>query len=229
MRALFLLLLLANLLMLSWSTWIAPPAALAGVATPSAPDRAAIRLSRESPAPPGTRSGGASYPLQDLAGVACVSAGPYLERGRADAAAAQLQRLGFTSRLRPSHEMVHDGFQVRVPDLATPEDAANALAALKAAGLRDAYIVSDDTAANAVSIGIFDTASRASEAVDVARRAGFAAAASARTRAADVFWLDIDRQENGGLPPFDQLGAGPSEAEPSLEFRPCPASAAPAG
>jgi hypothetical protein len=228
-RALFLLLLLANLLALAWSTWIVPPAPLAGVATPSARDRAAIQLLSESPAPPASASGGATNLSQDLAGVACVSAGPFLERGRADAAVAQLQRLGFTSRLRPSHEMVRNGYQVRVADLATSEDAANALATLKAAGLKDAYIVRDDTAANAVSIGAFDSASLASEAVGAARRAGFAAVASARTRAADVFWLDIDRQGNGGLPALDQLGAAPAEAEPPLQMRPCPASDAPAG
>ena len=230
MRALFLLLLLVNLGFLAWSTWIAPPAPLAGAATPSAPNRGAIRLLRESapgPAPALSQSGSGASP--DLAGAQCVSAGPFLERVEADAAAAQLQRLGFTSRLRPSQDPVRVGHWVRVPDLATPEDAANALAALKAAGLQDAYIVRDDTPGNVVSIGVFAEASRAADAAEVARTAGFAAQTSDRTRTTEVFWLDIDRHENGGLPGIDVLGTGRAESQPPLELRPCPAIAAPAG
>ena len=228
MRALFLLLLLANLVLLAWSTWIAPPAPLAGAATPSAPDRGAIRLLRES-APAAAPSQAATGASPDLGGVACVSAGPFLERAQADAAVAQLQRLGFTSRLRSSQDPVRVGHWVRVPDLATPEDAENALAALKAAGLQDAYIVRDDTPGNVVSIGVFADAGRAADAVEAARKAGFAAQTSDRTRTSDVFWLDIDRHENGGLPAMDLLGTGRAESQPPLEMRPCPAIAAPAG
>jgi hypothetical protein len=227
-RALFLLLMLANLVLLAWSTWIAPPAPLAGAATPSAPDRGAIRLLRES-APAAAPSQSATGASPDLGGVACVSAGPFLERAQADAAVAQLQRLGFTSRLRSSQDPVRVGHWVRVSDLATPEDAENALAALKAAGLQDAYVVRDDTPGNVVSIGVFADPGRAADAVEAARKAGFAAQTSDRTRTSDVFWLDIDRHENGGLPAMDLLGTGRAESQPPLEMRPCPAIAAPAG
>jgi cell division septation protein DedD len=229
-RALFLLLLLANLAFLAWSTWIAPPTPLAGAATPSAPDRGAIRLLRESaPGPALSQPTPAAGESPELAGAQCVSMGPFLERAQVDAAVAQLQRLGFTSRLRSAHDPVRVGHWVRVPDLATPEDAENALAALKAAGLQDAYIVRDDSPGNVISIGVFAEASRAAAAVEAARKAGFAAQTSDRTRTADAFWLDIDRHENGGLPDMDLLGTGRAGSEPPLEMRPCPAIAAPPG
>lgn len=231
MRALFLMLLLANLLFLAWAKWIAPPAPLAGQATPSAPDRRAIRLLREAPAPgeagsatPGT--GGVASTLQE---ANCVSAGPYLERAQAETASSQLQRLGFNSRLRSSTDDIRVGDWVRVPNLATPDDAANALAALKAAGLSDAEIVSEDPPSNTISLGVFGEPARAADAAEVARRAGFTPEVSPRTRATDVFWLDIDRLENGSLPGLDAIGPAAGVAAPPLELRACPAAAAPAG
>jgi hypothetical protein len=229
-RALFLLLLLANLLLLAWSTWIAPPVALAGTATPSATDRDAIRLISEPPRAAGaTRTSAAARSPLDLGGVTCVSAGPFLEQAQAEAVLAQLQRLGFTSRLRPSRDEVRVGHWVLVADLATAEDAANAVVALRAAGLGDAEVVKEDPPRNVVSIGVYAEASGAAEAVEIARKTGFTAQESDRTGPADVVWLDIDRHDNGGLPPMDLLGAGRSEAMPPLEMRPCPATATPAG
>jgi hypothetical protein len=226
------MLLLANLLFLAWVTWIAPPAPPAGLATPSAPDRHGIRLLSESPlarelsskdAGPDTR--GAAEQLS----AECVSAGPFLERAQAENAAAQLQRLGFTSRLRASTDEIRVGQWVRVPNLATAEDATNALAALKAAGLTDAEIVSEDTAANTVSLGVFGEANRAAEVGEIARKAGFAPETSERTRSADVFWLDVDRRENGSLPGLDALETGGGASGQPLELRACPASDTPAG
>jgi hypothetical protein len=225
------MLLLANLLFLAWAEWIAPPAPLAGLATPSAPDRRAIRLLRESPA--AGESGGAASeaartesPLRE---ASCVSAGPFLERAQAELAASQLERLGFTSRLRPSTDEIRVGQWVRVPNLATPDDAANALSALKAAGLADAEIVSEDRPSNTISLGVFSDSARASEAAEMARRAGFTTEVSERTRKADVFWLDVDRLENGSLPGLDALGPAAGKVAPPLELRACPASAPPAG
>lgn len=232
MRVLFLTLLLANLLFLAWVTWIAPPAALAGLATPSAPDRRGIRLLRESPLSRELSADGAGSDTQSASeqlGAECVSIGPFLTRAQAEPAAARLQRLGFTSRLRASTDEIRVGQWVRVPNLATAEDAANALAALKAAGLTDAEIVREDPPANTVSLGVFGEAGRAAAVGEIARQAGFAAQISARTRSADVFWLDVGRRENGSLPGLDALGAGADASGPTLELRACPASGTPAG
>lgn len=227
MRALFLLLLLANLLFLAWVTWIAPPATLTGRATPSAADRAAIQLLREAGS---GHSGGEAQGRALVADSAtCASAGPFLERASAEVAASELERRGFTSRLRQSTDEIRVGQWVRVANLATAEDAANALAALKAAGLGDAEIVGEDPSSSTVSLGVFADPARAEQVADAARKAGFSPLVSDRTRTADVFWLDVDRIENGGLPGLDAMGPPPGPGAPPLELRACPASPAPGG
>ena len=229
MRALFLLLLLANLLFLAWATWISPPAPLAGQATPSAPDRKAIRLLREArEAEPAAAAAGAAA-TADLQAAACVSLGPFLTPAQAEAAGARLTRLGFTYRTRAATDEVRVGLWVRVADLATPEDAATALAALRTAGLADAEAVSDETAGNLISLGVFAEPERAAAVAERARQAGYATETSDRTRAADVSWLDVDRQANGGLPALDATGIEAGAGEPPLELRACPAAEAPAG
>ena len=49
MRALFLVLLLANILFFAWTRWVAPVPDAGGHATPSSPDTRVIRLLREEP------------------------------------------------------------------------------------------------------------------------------------------------------------------------------------
>jgi hypothetical protein len=222
-RALVLLLLLANLLFAAWAWWIAPsqPSA-SGRPTPVATDAGAIRLLRE--APPSAGTGAAPDDAVDLndAALACVSAGPYLERAQVEAVEARLRRLGFAVRVRDSHESVRTGEWVRVEDLATPEDAANALSQLQAAGIADAYLLGEEEAGNVISLGVFTDPARAREVSAVARAAGFEPRTVEREREADVFWLDIDRQASAGLPSTEQLGADAGQLPP-LELRRCPA------
>jgi hypothetical protein len=152
----------------------------------SAPDRRAIRLLRETPS-----AGGSAQPARSSTGQVesgCVSAGPFVERAQAEMAASQLQKLGFKSRLRASNDEIRVGKWVRVPNLATAEDATNALAALKAAGVADAEIVREDPSSNTVSLGVFGEPARAA-----GRRVGpqgrFLAVGERRTRTADVSGL----------------------------------------
>ena len=228
MRALFLLLLLANLLFLGWVTWVEPQAPPAGAATPSAPDSHSIHLLREAAPAASAAPSGTAAPVAPDAAATCLSAGPFLERVQAEAAARHLSGLGFKSRLRAATEAVKVGQWVHVPNLATPEDARNALSALKAVGLMDAEVVHDGTPGTTISIGVFGEPARAAAAVATARTAGFTAEVSDRTRPADVWWLDVDRQENGGLPTLEALGVTRS-TEPPLELRACPAPARPGG
>jgi len=225
MRALFLFLLLANILFLAWVRWIAPPAALDGHATRSSRDASVIRLLRESPLAQELASGSGTAAGGPPAGegVSCVSAGPYLDRPQAERAAARLERLGFTSRVRAARDEIWAGLWVRIEDLATPEDAANALAAIKAAGIADAYVLSDGSPGNVVSLGVFESRERVEQVVETARRAGFTPRAVDRFRTADVFWLDIDRRANAGLPGLEVL-QGSEGTGSRLELRACPAS-----
>jgi hypothetical protein len=224
LRALFLMLLLANLLFVAWTRWVAPAPAAAGRATPVAANPQAIRLLREAPLARELASDGATATAADDPSIACVSAGPYVERPLAEQAAARLSRLGFTSRIRDAREEIPVGQWVRLENLATPEDAANALAVVKAAGIADAYALEEEGTGTVISLGVFADEVRAARAITIARNSGFDPQVVARLRPADVFWLDIDRAANAGLPALEDLqGATPGGAPP-LELRPCPQS-----
>jgi hypothetical protein len=222
-RALFLLLLLANILFLAWGRWVAPPAAVAGRTTASTSGQGSIRLLRESPLARELTSAVAGSGLSPVAGdgVACVSGGPYLDVAAAQAAAARLERLGFTSRQRAARDDIWVGQWVRVENLATPEDAGNALATLRAAGLADVELVTDGAAGSVVSIGVYGEPGRALEAAAAAQKAGFTTVTEDRFRVADVFWLDVDRTANAGLPGLEVFQGDRTPAT-RLELRPCP-------
>lgn len=228
MRAIVLLLLLANLLFAAWAHWVAPSRSQAtGRPTPTAADGGAIRLLREAggAGDAAAAADGAALDLGDAA-VTCVSAGPYLERPQVQQVETRLQRLGFAVRLRESRESVRTGDWVRVDDLATPEDAANALAQLQAAGITDAYQLTEEGPGTVISLGVFADPERARQVSALARATGFEPHIVERVREADVFWLDIDRQASAGLPSPEQLGGDPAQLPP-VELRRCPAAEAP--
>jgi hypothetical protein len=224
LRALFLLLLLVNLLFAAWALWVAPPPATAGHAvSPATPaDTGTIRLLRELPAQPAMAAAAATVSLEDT-DLACVSAGPFLERAAAEQAAAGLSRLGFATRLRTSREEVRVGTWVRLEGLATPEDAANAQTALLAAGLEEAYVLEEVGVGAVVSVGVYADPAKAGEAEAAVRAAGYEPRSAERLREEDVTWLDVDRQANGGLPSNEQLRAPVAGPPAELELRPCPA------
>jgi hypothetical protein len=224
LRALFLLLLLANILFLAWTQWVAPAPAVAGRAVPGS-DRtsSSIRLVREAPLAGELSSAvqAAGVTNSSGSGLACVSGGPYLDQAAAAQAAGRLERLGFTSRQRSSRDDVRVGQWVRVENLATAEDAANALASLRTAGIADAYVLADEPPGNVVSLGVFADPARAAEAAAAAQKAGFTTLTEDRFRQADVVWLDVDRQANAGLPGLEVF-QGEGGQQTRLELRPCP-------
>jgi hypothetical protein len=123
--------------------------------------------------------------------------------------------------MRAATDEVRVGHWVRVSDLATPADATNTLAALQAAGLTDAYVITDDGPGNVVSVGVFADPRRAAEVAETVARAGFTPQTTERMRTLDVFWLDVDRRANGGIPELQDVGA-PADGALPLELRVCP-------
>lgn len=216
MRVLFLLLLLANVLFLAWTRWVVPPVQAVRETAASNQQLQPIRL-RSEPSLASTVDTAAT----NLLAAACVSVGPFSDPAHADAARQQLERLGFSSRSRIGQDEVRVGYWVRVPDLATPSDATNALATLQAAGLGDAYVVEGDESGNTISIGVYADARKAAEVAKAVQDAGFTPQTSDRLRTLEVLWLDVDRQANGGLPAMEDLGEPPAGALP-YDMRACP-------
>ena len=82
-------------------------------------------------------------------------------------------------------------------------------------------VLADEPPGNVVSLGVFGDPAKAAEASAAAQKAGFTTLTEDRFRQADVFWLDVDRQANEGLPGlevFQGEGAQPTR----VELRPCP-------
>jgi len=223
-RTLFLLLLLANLLFAAWVYWIAPAPTASGHATPGATDPSSIQLLREAPAADTQPTADADRLALDDASLACISVGPYLARPDAEQAAARLDRLGFTVRLRDASDDVRVGRWVRLEGLATMEDAENARVALQAAGLADAYVINEEGAGPVVSLGVHADSARAQATIAVARLAGFEARTVDRVRTETVTWLDVDRQSSGGLPAIEDLEMSVDGRPATPELRPCPAT-----
>jgi hypothetical protein len=225
LRALFLLLLLANLLFLAWTRWVvAPPSGAPDLSAGTQTGPTPIRLLQEAAGDPGfVPQTSASVVPEPLLEADCVSLGPFVEPAMADAAVERLRRLGFVARSRASVDEVRVGLWVRVPNLPTPADAANVLAALQMAGIGDAYVVNDGSPGNTVSLGVFADRARAEEVAGIVRKAGYTPEMSDRLRTMDVFWLDIDRAENGGIPSLEAAQPNPANGLP-LEMRACPGS-----
>jgi hypothetical protein len=223
-RAIFLLLLLANVLFFGWTRWVAPSASPAALESGPAPRLRSVRLVTEQPGAADPAGGGAAGAVSDLADADCMSAGPFLESGRAQAAATRLRDQGFSLNVRESRDEVWVGQWVRVDRLASADAAADALAGLRAAGLTDAYLLTDEPPGTVISLGVFADAQRANDVAGLVRDAGYVATVGDRFRTADVFWLDIDRRSNVGLPALEGLQASEG-APPRLELRPCPAEA----
>ncbi len=220
MRILFLSLLLANVLFLAWTRWVVEPQPAARAAAAAGSALHPIRLAREQPA---AVEAAPVAVANDLQAATCMSIGPFIAPAHADLARLQLERLGFASRRRISQDEVRVGYWVRIPNLATPADATNALATLQAAGLTDVSIFDEDLAGAMVSVGVYADAGKAAEVAAAVQRAGFTPETSDRLRRLEVLWLDVDRQANGGMPSLDALGAPPEGALP-YDMRACPAS-----
>ena len=226
MRALFLLLLLANVLFFGWSRWVAPSQAGSLSSTSAQLRLRSIRLVTEHPAS-GAEPAPADRPaLTDAIAMSdCMSAGPFLEAGRAQAAAARLRDQGFTLDLRASRDEVWVGQWVRLDQLPNADAAAAALAGLRAAGLTDAYLLTEEASGTVISLGVFSDPQRAQDIAGLARDAGYEATVGDRFRTADVTWLDIDRRSNAGLPALEPLQAS-AGVTARLELRPCPTQTA---
>lgn len=222
MRAFFLLLLLANVLFLAWTRWVVPPSPPAArTAAAASQTLHPIRLKSE----PATaaKAEPAVPAAQSLLAASCVSVGPFIDPTHADAAMAQLERLGFASRRRVAQDEVRVGYWVRVPGLATPADATNALGTLQAAGLGDAYVIDGEESGTTISIGVYADAAKAAAVSKTVQEAGFTPETSDRLRTLEVLWLDVDRQANGGLPAMEDLGEPPAGGLP-YDMRACPAA-----
>ena len=188
MRNLVLLLVLVNLGVLAWFSWIAPePPA------PRAYDGPRITLLRELEDDAAVLVA-ARTPEPSLAVIEarCVAIGPFTEADQAETARLTLVEAGFNPALSVSEDQVWDGYWVYVDRLASREAAANALAELAENGLSDAYIIPNSESGILISLGVYSDLSRAGALAERVGDLGFDATITERMRTAETRWLELE-------------------------------------
>ncbi len=198
MRGVFLALLLANVLYLIGSRWLAQT--VAGTDTlPTALTR--IALAREVPPRPRR----------------CITIGPFREATELAAASNLLREIGYVPRSRAESAEVADGYLVFLKNIRSSEQLDRAMGRLRRAGVTDAAIVADGTPGIRVSVGVFNELPRAQQRADVVRKLNLDAEVMERLTTAADTWLDIDLRAAG-----EELDPATFKANGSLQVKPCP-------
>ena len=214
MRNLFLLLLLANLLVLGWQRWVAPPT----VPEPRSfgDSRTPTLMLLSSPAQARNDANQGSSPR------GCTRIGPFRDASASREAADRLSGDGRPVFRYSESGEIWVGHWVQTLELADRPQADAALDRLAKAGRRDAYIVRGDSGYR-ISLGVFRSREGADRVAEQASDAGLETEISDRFRTGTEYWLLL--QDRGGAGPdlaelglsgSDILRAEPSECVPAL-------------
>jgi len=206
LRNLFLLLLLANLLLLAWQRWVMPPPAADAYALDG--DRSPQLALLVPTAPPAAVE-------QDTAG--CVRIGPFEDPAVSREAADRLTAEDLDVFRYSESGEVWVGHWVQVIDLDNRDEAEAALDRLAKVGRSDAYIVRGEDGYR-ISLGVFRSMDGADSVANQAVRAGLTTLTTDRFRAGTEYWLLVDERA-GALPDLAALGLS---GEDILRSEPAP-------
>jgi hypothetical protein len=164
-------------------------------------------------------AGPRSAPLPPPPGTACTTLGPFAGEAAMQPARLALEKAGWGVQPRTQQQQVSDGFWVTVDGLADAAAQARALAAIRRAGINDAFAMPDDPGFR-VSVGIFTDRARADARAARVRRLDIDARVNDRMREVDALWLDLP-----GVAPEVLKGgrlAGSGLNLDALTIQPCP-------
>ena len=212
MRALFLLLVLANLGLFAWYRWYVQPGDTAAVpaallkgeplklvteltpaerkalASQPEPAPAPATGSIAAPAPPVSAPGLATVPVPASA-LACATFGPFTG-GAVTQAADRLKQLGLTSTQHSVPGKAKLGYWVYLPPFRSRKEADAAADMLRRRGVKDIYVVGDEANRNAISLGVFSQHDGAVERTREMKKIGFKPVLAERFRDEPRYWLD---------------------------------------
>ena len=191
MRALALLLVLANICVYFWAHYVdVPEATLVTSPVVINSDKApSLMLARErsEPAVAENRSSEAG----------CISVGPFADAGKAGVFAQRLQAANFTSVERTEASDEFAGYWVSLQGFSSKAEAEKALKQLHAGGLSDAYILTEEQPPNVLSLGLFSEQQRAEARLEAIKKLGFQPLLQNRTRKVEKHWLDVSLSQPG--------------------------------
>jgi hypothetical protein len=219
LRLVLLGLLVANALVFAWTQWIdtdpvLPAARAATVTTPTAATGAATPaadsvVAREAPPPqPPPR---------------CVSVGPFRDTVETTQAIAAFRTAGYDPQSRAQNAQINDGFWVYVDMVATAAEQRRILAAIKRAGIDDAYAMPEAGARYMVSVGIFSDRDRAEKRAQRVRALDIAAKVDAHARSTTFYWLNMEQRPGDETLRLDVLNGAGAPAG-GLTITACPAA-----
>jgi hypothetical protein len=207
-RALFLLLLAANLGAASWLVFAPRTHATQSPASdPGVPKLLLLSerdhgddASAELAAAPDTRA--------DLRNDVCNSIGTFPTQADVRAAINALTPLTRRIQYREAHATQARGYWVYLPALQTREQALTAARALSSKGVRDYYVVTAGDQQNTISLGLFRDQNNAERRRAEIAALGFAPQSIARTEELPVYWLDYATDRARPVDWRSRLGAG---------------------
>jgi cell division septation protein DedD len=249
-RAVFLVLLSANLLFLAWARWIdsprdagardasarlprlqlvtesrpgaKPTSAIVNLASPSRATSATSQLAISTLSMAEKTSFRTTDPAQT-----CTSVGPFNDIASAARAAGVLTQRGFHLQQRAEEGDTIEGYWVFVGGMESDEDVAQIVGRLEKSGFTDAHIMKNYSTNRRVSVGMFSTRERAEKRASAVRNLGLQPEIGERKFPGTVYWVDVTLKRGPGskqLPPeysFADIGHA------KVGMQPCPAGLRP--
>jgi len=236
-RAVFLVLLTANLLFLAWARWIDTPREANGqdslarlprlqLVTDPAPARKPTSLNSGPAEAMEAISQRTSLRLEDP-NQTCTSVGPFSDIASAARAAGLLTQRGFHLRQRAEEGEAIEGYWVFVGGMQSDDEVSRLVDRLSKNGFTDAHIMKNYSTNRRVSVGMFSTRERAERRAAAIRNIGLQPEVGERKFPGTVYWVDVTLQRGPGfkrLPPeysFADIGHS------KVQMQPCPAGAKP--
>ena len=221
MRAVFFLLLFANLAFLAWAEWIDVP-------QPAPSNEAYAKLPRlkligELPADDSRAASGSTRKtsLPALAQTArCFSVGPFVDQANATQGALQLRERGLTPRQRIGEGEITKGFWVYIGGLKSDREVGDVLRTLEQSHVEDARLMPDTGDARQVSVGVFSERAHADRRARSLQKLGLQPEIADRKLPATLFWMDVDLPPGATVPTARDL-AGSGDASTHVEVTSC--------
>ena len=251
MRAVFLVLLSANLLFLAWARWIDGPRdagaqdSLAQLPRLQLVSESSTKSKRTSAiyspakllrANLDTSSHAisvwalperASFRTADPA-QACTSVGPFNDIASAARAAGLLTQRGFHLQQRAEEGETIEGYWVFVGGMESDDDVGRIVGRLEKSGFTDAHIMKNYSTNRRVSVGMFSTRERAEQRAAAVRNMGLQPEIGERKFPGTVYWVDVALARSSGskqlLPDYLLTDIGHAK----VTTQPCPAGIRPA-
>jgi hypothetical protein len=213
-------LVLANLLYLGWSEWIAVPAP---------PPRSAIaglpRLQLVAELPAAQRVALAKR-MSLLTQPVCVSVGPFDDADTASQAARLLQAKSFASQERTAQSPAIQRVWVYLDGLKSDVAVTRVLHRLEQGGIDDAEAMPAEANGRKISLGLFSDRKRANHRAQAVRVMGLKPKIAQRTVPGTVYWLDLTLPNRSvSVPLQDVSGLAPGGGTSPISVQPCPTGA----